>query len=68
MDHPWCVHRGICLEDVHYGEVGPDRLLDSVVNCCHSWCPLGLRVSCCRVYTLVSLAIDLNLYDTLGHG
>jgi hypothetical protein len=47
MEHPWCVRQGICMEDVHYGEEGPDRLLDRIVNCCHSWCSLGLRVSCC---------------------
>jgi hypothetical protein len=32
--------------------VGPDRLFDSVVNSCHSWCPSGPRVSCCQVIIL----------------
>jgi hypothetical protein len=32
--------------------VGPDRLFDRVVNCCHSWCPSDLHVSCCPVITL----------------
>jgi hypothetical protein len=40
------------VEDVHLGEVGPDRLFDRIVNCCHPWCPSGPRVSCCRVNTL----------------
>jgi hypothetical protein len=40
------------MEDVHYGEVGPDRLFDRVVNCCHPWCPPGPCVSCCQVITL----------------
>jgi hypothetical protein len=41
------------VKDVHQGEVGPDRLFDCVVNCCHPWCPPGPRVSCCQVITLV---------------
>jgi hypothetical protein len=28
-----------------------------VVNCCHSWCLRGLRVSCCQVITLVRLTL-----------
>jgi hypothetical protein len=56
------------VEDVQVGEVGLDRLLDLVVNYCHSWCPPGLRVSCCQVYTLARLIIDSNLRDTLEHG
>jgi hypothetical protein len=40
------------VEDVHYGEVGPDRLFDRVVNCCNLWGPSGPRVSCCQVNTL----------------
>jgi hypothetical protein len=32
--------------------VGPDRLFDRIVNCCHPWCPFGPCVSCCRVNTL----------------
>jgi hypothetical protein len=32
------------VEDVHLGEVGPDRLLDRIVNYCHLWCPPSLRV------------------------
>jgi hypothetical protein len=68
MSHPRCVHRDIRVEDVHYGEVGPNHLLGLVVNCYHLWCPPGLRVSCCQVYTLARLIIDSNLCDTLGHG
>jgi hypothetical protein len=68
MGHPLCVRRGMRVEDMHYGEVGAERLLDRVVNCGHLWCPPGLRVSCCQVYTLVRLTIDLNVHDTLGHG
>jgi hypothetical protein len=41
------------VEDVHYGEVGPNRLFDRVVNCCHPWYPPGPHVSCCQVITLV---------------
>jgi hypothetical protein len=55
------------MEDVHQGEVVPDRLLGLIMNCCHSWCPSGLCVSCCQVYTLARLTIDSNLHDTLGH-
>jgi hypothetical protein len=33
-----------------------------------SWCPLGLRVSYCQVYTLARLIIDSDLHDTLRHG
>jgi hypothetical protein len=39
-----------------------------IVNCCHSWCPRGMRVSYCEVYTFARLTIDLNLLDTLGYG
>jgi hypothetical protein len=28
------------------------------MNCCHWWCPPGLRVSCCKVYTLARLIIN----------
>jgi hypothetical protein len=34
------------VEDVHWGEVGLDRLFDRVVNFCHSW---GLRDLTCVV-------------------
>jgi hypothetical protein len=37
--------------------VGPDRLFDSVVNNCHSWCPSGPRVSCCQVITLARVKL-----------
>jgi hypothetical protein len=47
MGHPWYVYRGIHVEDVQQGEVGPDRLLGHIVNCCHLRCHPGLRVSCC---------------------
>jgi hypothetical protein len=67
-DSAWATH-GVSIEAyVHLGEVGPDRLLDHVVNCCHSWCPPGLCVLCCQVYTLARLTIDSNLCDTLKHG
>jgi hypothetical protein len=33
------------VEDVHYGEVGLDPLLDHIMNCCHSWCPAGVVLS-----------------------
>jgi hypothetical protein len=39
-----------------------------VMNCCHSWCLRGPRVSCCQVISLVRLAIDLNFCDTLENG
>jgi hypothetical protein len=68
MGHPQCVRRSIRVEDVHSGEVGPVRLLDRVMNCCHSGCPLGLCVLCCQVYTLARLIIDSNLRDSLGYG
>jgi hypothetical protein len=38
-----------------------------VVNCCHSWCLRGPRVSCCRVISLAKLTIDSNIHDTLGN-
>jgi hypothetical protein len=71
QDSAWATHE--CpswyrMEDVHYGEVGPDRLLDHVMNCGHLWCPPGSRVSCCQVCTLVRLTIDSNLRNTLGNG
>jgi hypothetical protein len=49
--------------------VGPDRLFDRVVNCCHSWCPSGLRVSCCQVITLVrfKLARVSAIPSDIGH-
>jgi hypothetical protein len=43
------------MEDVHYGEVGPNHLLDCVVNYCHSWCPSGLHESCCQDITVSGL-------------
>jgi hypothetical protein len=70
QDSAWATHgvsAGIHVEDMHLGEVGPDRLLGHVVNYCHSWCPPSLRVSCCQVYTLARLTIDFNLHDTLIH-
>jgi hypothetical protein len=48
--------------------VGPDHLLDHVVNFGHSW---WLRGSCVLCYQVVSLArwyIDSNLHDTLENG
>jgi hypothetical protein len=39
--------------------------LTSSWNCCHSWCPPGLCVSCCQVYTLARLITDSNLCNTL---
>jgi hypothetical protein len=47
--------------------VGPDCLLDHVMNCGHSWCLRGSRVSCCKVIPLARSIIDLNLCDTLGN-
>jgi hypothetical protein len=32
--------------------VGPDHLLDRVMNCCHSWCLRDSCVSCCQVVYL----------------
>jgi hypothetical protein len=66
MDHSQCVRT--IPKDVDLGEVGPDHLIDLVVNCCHSWCPPDLRVSCYQVNTLARLIINSNIYDTLGHG
>jgi hypothetical protein len=40
------------MEDMHFGEVGSDRLFDCVVNYCHPWCPSDPRVSCCQVIIL----------------
>jgi hypothetical protein len=40
--------------------------LDSLIvimNCCHSWCPFGSRVSCCQVITLQGL----NWLKSLWH-
>jgi hypothetical protein len=48
--------------------VGPDHLLDCVMNCGHSLCLRGSCVSCCQVITLARLTIDYNLYDTLKNG
>jgi hypothetical protein len=47
-DSAWATH-GMFVEAYAWKTqaVGPNRLLDRVVNYCHSWCPLGLRVSCC---------------------
>jgi hypothetical protein len=41
--------------------------LASSWNCCHSWCPPSLRLSCCQVYTLARWITDSNLRDTLGN-
>jgi hypothetical protein len=38
-----------------------------IVNCDHSWCLCGSRVSCCQVIILQGY-IDSNLRDTLGYG
>jgi hypothetical protein len=46
--------------------VGPDCLLDRVVNCCHSWCLPDSRVSCCQVVYLARFKIGSSLHDTLG--
>jgi hypothetical protein len=56
------------VEDGTRARKDPARLFDHVVNCCRSWCPPDLCVSCYQVYTLARLTIDLNLRDTLGHG
>jgi hypothetical protein len=39
-----------------------------VMNCCHSWCLSGPRVSCCQVISLARLTIHSNLRDTLRNG
>jgi hypothetical protein len=58
------------VEDVHWGEVGPDHLFDRVVNCCHPWCPSDPRVSYCQVITLTRFklarvsAIPLDMGNT----
>jgi hypothetical protein len=56
------------VEDVHYGEIGSNRLLDRIVNCGHSWCLRGSLVSCCHAISLAGLYIDLNLCDTIKNG
>jgi hypothetical protein len=56
------------VEDMDSGEVGPDRLLDRVMNCGHSRCLHDSCVSCCQVYTLVWCTTDLNLCDTDENG
>jgi hypothetical protein len=44
-----------------------------VVNCCHSWCPLGPRVSCCQIIFLARCKNDSSLREypqiwvTLAH-
>jgi hypothetical protein len=38
------------------------------MNCCHSWCLCGSRVSCCRSIFLAILYIDSNLCGTIGYG
>jgi hypothetical protein len=68
MGHPQIVRRGIRVEDMHYGDVGPNCLLDRIMNCSHSWCPPGSCVSYCQVYTLARLTIDTNLRDILKNG
>jgi hypothetical protein len=40
------------VEDMHYGEVGPDHLLDRIVKCGHSWCLCASQVSYCQVLSL----------------
>jgi hypothetical protein len=45
------------MEDMHYGEAGPDRLFDRNVNCCHPWCPSSLCVLCCQVITLAKFKL-----------
>jgi hypothetical protein len=56
------------VEDVHYGEVGSDRLLDHIVNYGHSWCLRGSYVSCCHAISLAGLYIDSNIHDTIKNG
>jgi hypothetical protein len=56
------------VEDVHYGEVGPDCLLDDVVNCGHSWGLHGSRVSCCLVLSLVRCILIRISVITLKYG
>jgi hypothetical protein len=71
QDSAWATHgcpSRYYVEDVYYGEVGSDHLLDHIMNCGHSWCPPVSRVSCYLVYTLTRLTIDYNLHDTLGNG
>jgi hypothetical protein len=43
------------MEDVHYGEVGPDRLLSRAANYGHWWCLRGSRMSCRWVNSLPRL-------------
>jgi hypothetical protein len=62
----WATH--VPVEDGTRVRYDPAWLFDRVVNYCHSWCPSGLRVSCCHDYVLARLTIDLKLCDTLGHG
>jgi hypothetical protein len=52
MGHPRIVRRGIRMEDVHYGEVDPDRLLDRVVNYSRLWCFLA---HVCRIVRSIPL-------------
>jgi hypothetical protein len=63
MGYPRYVHRAIRVEDVHWREVGPDHLLDRVVNYGHSWCLRDSRVSCCQVYPLQGILL-IQIYAT----
>jgi hypothetical protein len=40
--------------------VGPNHLLDRVMNCGHLWCLRGSRVSYCQVLSLARCIIDSN--------
>jgi hypothetical protein len=58
------------VEDVHYGEVGPSHLLDRVVNCGCSWCPLAHVCCVIRLFPLQGFKLaqvttkPLNMGDT----
>jgi hypothetical protein len=45
------------VEDMYYGEVGSDCLLDHIMNCSHLWCLHDSQVSCCQVLTLQCLKL-----------
>jgi hypothetical protein len=66
--HPRCVHCGIRVEDdtrVRWARL--DSLI-VIVKYWDSWCLLGLRVPCCRVFCPCKVTIYYNLRDNLGYG
>jgi hypothetical protein len=67
-DSVWATHGVFAEPYVWKTALGPAGLFGHVVICCHSQCPLGLRVSYCQVYTVARLTIDSNLHNALGHG